>query len=142
MKDIEFREWDPARQKLTGHGLSYSKRIDTAGETLFMFEPSEDYSMWQDNERVLEQYAGMKDLEGNKIFEGDIVKKLDLIHSNGAPWLGVVEFNGGRFGLVELGDWIRGYHLDDFLASEEPIKGERLVIGNIHENPEVLGSES
>lgn len=142
MREIEFREWDPARQNLTGHGLSYSRRIDTNGKTLFMFEPSEPEIAREDGERVLEQYTGMKDLEGNKIFEGDIIKKLNLIHSDGRPWLGVVDFSGGRFGLVGLDNWVQGLRLGDFETSEEPIKGERLVIGNIHENPEVLNHES
>lgn len=80
MREIEFREWDPARQNLTGHGLSYSRRIDTNGETLFMFEPSETKIAWEDGERV------------------------------------------------------QGRRLGDFETSEEPIKGECLVIGNIHES--------
>lgn len=47
------------------------------------------------------QYTGLKDVNGRKIFEGDIVEGLFYY---GLRILGVVVFKGGAFGL----EWARG----------------------------------
>lgn len=72
------------------------------------------------------QYNGMKDKHGKKIFEGDIVI---LFETNS----GVVVYDDNSAGFAIPGD---GCGLCVSNANE------REVIGNIHDNPELMGGES
>lgn len=72
---------------------------------------------------VLLSYIGIKDLHGEKIFVGDIIKQ--------ANWIGIVKFNLGVF----------YYELSKPVNPMLYIKGATYwdtKIGNIYENPELL----
>ncbi len=97
-----------------------------------------DSGCWKPEEVIPEtvgQYTGLTDKNGKKIFEGDIVKGLFVFGEISS----VVIFKYGSFGIEWNIDEIKV--LDPFLGLRN-IECE--VIGNIHDNPELLkgGDES
>ena len=75
------------------------------------------------------QYTGMKDKKGTKIYEGDIIK-LDSFN----PPLFVVDFVEGAFCLKQ-DDY--GYYTDIHYVQHAGIN-QAEIIGNIHDNPELI----
>ena len=81
------------------------------------------------------QYTGLTDKNGTKIFEGDII-------AGAVRWLerrknGVVAFRDGSYGLI----WYRG-DVEQFNAFTSMCNIEYEIIGNIHDNPELLKGET
>ena len=150
MRDIQFREWDQAREDMMpGHGMSYSIRKDSDDEVSFVFAHYESDESWEDNHRVLEQYTGVDDANNIPIYEGDIIRGLFTadegltLDGDRIPYFGQVEWcsqsnclgwyvesqDGGMFELEQCHAKI----------SLDNITGE--VVGNIHENPELLEAD-
>ena len=75
------------------------------------------------------QYTGLTDKNGKKIFEGDIVKCKDYLETKSFEFefQGYVDFKNGSFVIV--GGFMTHYRWLDY---------EVEVIGNIHDNPELL----
>ena len=71
------------------------------------------------------QFTGLNDKDGKEIYEGDVVR-----------WMGYDD--EVIFELVEYGDGC--FHLDDYaiLNCEEIKTNNLIVVGNIHDNPELI----
>lgn len=91
------------------------------------------------------QYTGLKDKNGNKIFEGDIV--VIRYKSGEICSIGDVQFDCGVFGAEwvchkasrsMVGGWGQLHNLRRF---DDEIIEHIEVIGNIHDNPELLKGE-
>ena len=82
--------------------------------------------------KTIGQFVGLTDRNGNKIFEGDIIKIPEDYDEFGhnAGEIYEVYFCCGGFRLKPKYSKARGYWLED----DETVE----VIGNIHDNPELL----
>ncbi|MDY2511617.1 YopX family protein [Weissella confusa] len=121
-RELKLREWDEDRGS-----LSYGRREDFDDMVGFRFDHSES------GERVLEQYTGLVDVNGTEIYEGDIVRMHVIILSPDdkigvvkySPQYGYsIHFTSGRMARQEY--WATG--------DKHTIE----IIGNIHENAELL----
>lgn len=105
----------------------------------FIMLKSEKGASYEVNADTVGQYTSLTDKNGTKIFEGDILAFDDTDGGKGfyeAFWDG----NSGNFAIAENGN--RNY-VDDFELFErnEWFKWFT-VIGNIYDNPELLGDEN
>lgn len=118
MREIKFRVWSESEQRYI-YGLS---------RYLFGSDDNEKCTLYipQDFKAIFEQYAGLKDKNGKEIYEGDILKFEDSIFEVG--WFS----KGARFGFCPIKNCNIGMGFS--LNRTE-------VIGNIHENAELLKKE-
>ena len=121
MREILFRgkvfndEWEYGVPVFSGlnNELAFMKQMH-----------SHDYQV---NPETVGQYTGLTDKNGKKIFEGDIVKCKDYLEAKPFEFQGYIDFKNGSYVIV--GDFMTHYRWLDY---------EVEVIGNIHDNPELL----
>lgn len=128
MREIKFRAWEK-RERRYYAVTNLNFPVSQVEEEMGIVAMSHHETIYGEN-LVLEQYTGLKDVNGELIYEGDIVRVWD----NGT---GFVTFKNGSF-IVDLG-------LDDnsSLSSEAyPLltwnSGDYEIVGNIHKNPDLL----
>lgn len=83
------------------------------------------------------QYTGLKDKNGQRIFEGDIVQPVlpDSVSQRGFVWPKMpVVFRNATFGLLNHRD-----EVTPFASFAPTVTFE--VMGNIHDNPDLLKEE-
>ena len=132
MRDIQFRAWDVDKKRYwESAGFCDSDCGRTVIQEALMVGGGERLSTWdgQKTRMILEQYVGVKDKNGRKIFEGDLVKATIEQILDDVKVTGVVEIEDGNATLV-----IDKYGCSVLLSILEEFE----VIGNIHQNPELL----
>ncbi|MFJ7951555.1 YopX family protein [Lysinibacillus sp. NPDC096418] len=130
MREIKFRAWDEI-----GKWMGNVTSIDFDERTIFMTTRcSDDENCFELDKTPVMQSTGLKDKNDKEIYEGDIVKKVEAIpFIDTSDIVGVVKFVDGSF-LLEYERW--GEKLGCYLFSETD---EHEILGNVHENPELLG---
>ena len=83
---------------------------------------------WKVIPETIGQYTGLADKNGVKIFEGDIVRAFTRFSE---IYVSPVTYHDGTF-------WLKNWSWTKFLFKFEKIE----VIGNIHDNPEILKTPS
>lgn len=130
MDRFKFRVWDIKQQK---YRQRTHHEADTcinclSGKVLFG-EGIEIYGEEDDKDVTLEQCTGLEDKNGKLIYEKDLVTKGDDIYE--------VNWCHQKQGYV-----FRNLNcIDDVLESLDITINEWEVIGNIHENADLLGEE-
>jgi uncharacterized phage protein (TIGR01671 family) len=130
MRELKFRAWIISEKKLAKvHSLHLNKKS-------IIISYSTDYGAGGNrsvtsDDYILEQYTGMRDCYGKEIYEGDIVK---VIRNNE----GESDYFTTDIETVLEPSWME---LEPIYSGGEDTWWEiesLEVIGNIHENPELL----
>ncbi|MHB0944602.1 YopX family protein [Paenibacillus sp. ALE1] len=131
MRDIKFRVWDKDFKNMHVCGedvhdsIIFTDNNQTSYYNLQNGDGSGEYGAY-----VLMQYTGITDKSGEEIYEDDICTAQEMIFPLSGTRTGVVKFIEGSYVLEDL-DGKDGV----YLFSES---AEITVIGNIHDNPELL----
>lgn len=145
MQDISsFRIWDKVEKKyLICNDPDYVDYAITPNGTIILI--AEDYSYCRHiyldkNWYIIEKCTGLKDKNGKLIFEGDIVEVTNLTKTYSLKTPVIWEANIGAFMVWGNKEKTYGNYIGALMEKDEdgivPYTVE--VIGNIHENPELL----
>lgn len=129
MRPIKFRFWDEDKKQMFG---VIAIPNSFKGETKPLVVDIDDDGIYRPEKSVLEQYTDLTDKNGVEIYEGDIVHGYDQEPDRGDGYIGssVIEVVNFKHGAFWIGDsWYK------VTVMTPPIVE---VIGNIHENPELL----
>ena len=121
---LKFRAWDNKQKKML-YGVSIGT-IKVWDENAPLISHEFSYS----EDCIFEQYTGLTDKNGKEIYEGDIVtlngEWEEIEHDD----CSIVTFENGCFRVGDGYENEAGSYLSDWR-----------IIGNIHENPELVGGE-
>jgi len=127
MREILFR----GRCEASGEWLEgdlVNNAYDGSGMTMRMGIQKPGYYPRKVITETVGQFTGLKDKDDKRIFEGDV-----LVTLWGDECNGVVEYSG-TYGMYEYVCKSRNFKYD-FVSTQSD---EYKIIGNIHENPELI----
>ena len=122
MRQFKFRAWSNEHNRYCDFVT-----LDEDGRWIGWIKGSGVYLTTADI--ILEQYTGLKDKNGKKIYLGDIVSE-----HNGDIVGEIIQKPTGEYCIA----WVGIYGGSSVLYNETSMCE---VIGNIHENPELLGGK-
>lgn len=138
-RKIKFRAWKMRNGKMRRYvctPFSFMKYAQThIDEPVMRYSDVNDIRDFMPDADIIEQYTGLKDKNGKKIYEGDIVFFFTE-HFDKAT--GGFDGEDEHNAIVEWFD--NGFAFMDKVPYDPNIECE--VIGNIHENPELLGGQN
>ena len=128
MRTIKFRIWDKSIKKWM-FGYEILGGFSLIGEITLMGELSRiSLKKLSNDDYAVMQYTGLKDKNGKEIYEGDVLE-ID----NDSPPLVVGWGNKFASFVLDKYGWASSHYFMEGCDNKDS-----QVIGNIHENPELL----
>ncbi len=127
MREIKFRAWSKLLNKMLSH-----EDLNKTLKNLTKIEYIAGIFLPLNSDVEVMQYIGLKDSNKNEIYEGDIVKIEDYF---GEDIIGRVIYDEATAGYV----FHKGNERNYFQMTLDLESYVYYVIGNIYENPELLG---
>jgi len=131
-REIKFRAWDKKKSKMFNDVIVTNNMFYVPKNLLVDF--SNTYAMVN---CILMQYTGLNDKNGTEIYEGDILQEVvpnyDACSCDGCT----CEQNYYHNNEVKF-DTLKGFYMDLNHYIKEEDFTRREIIGNIHENPELI----
>lgn len=127
---IEYRVWD-----VEGKRWLPSWQIHIEGDgSIHKHVGGDEYHEVREEFYTIQQFTGLLDIDGNKIFEGDIVEAVssDNKYLSNVKW----DQNDGRWGFISIKTKSMTFHYDLGYGCSK-----WRVVGNILENPELVNSK-
>lgn len=125
MREIKFRAWNVQGNEFANPN---DLAINLNGKLVTESEWDGEIVEYENHPFVFEQFTGLHDKNGKEIYEGDIVCDKDG-HIGEVEYISehaafvIREINPHRYNFINCGN-------QQFISTE--------IIGNIHENPELL----
>lgn len=127
MRELKFRAWANGYEKWC-HSIEY------LGDGLWLGYIDDGIGELSTTDVIVEQYIGLKDKNSKEIYEGDIVSYLksnyEIYFDKVQGWRGI---RRGSHSIIPIGETVYNMTINQV--------GKPEVIGNIHENPELLSKE-
>jgi len=127
MRELKFRAWDKVEEKMLFDADPFAIHVSGSNEPLLA-------ETHRNEDCIFEQYTGLKDKNGKEIYEGDI---LGGIWEDGyiayCDKCKQFQYHCNGVGCMACSGDVQWYELVDDRELE--------VIGNIHENPELVKEE-
>lgn len=124
-REIKFRAWD---SEIREYRKSGQIQLSSEGRPFILVPLNSALKVQVIDNIIIEFFTGLKDMDGQEIYEGDIVE-FDQKEWGSDNNKFVVEWDKENAGWSFGGGTTSDMHW-------------RVVIGNIHENPELLNPES
>lgn len=145
MREIKFRIWDIDEKKFIVNEIDrlgcgdtkkcMSERVDFENNSV---------EINADERYIFSEYTGLEDKNGKEIYEGDIIKFEDCSIDGTKEFynIGVIEREGKRDELV-ISQLLfeKTYFTENYMDFIDQTFEVCEVIGNIYENPELLGEQ-
>ena len=130
---IKFRTWNSVTKEME-QVIQINLKNHYVQTTFNKFR----YSYGQPDDVIVEQYTGLKDKNGKEIYEGDILAWHSNIYRK-HDWVGLVLYRGAGFAVQESDKSYSSPEWLDCACRKDANIIE--VIGNIHENPDLLEAD-
>ena len=123
MREIKFRGYNGEKWLFGNLDIDYKAKHACISDNRFWRHPVRFDTVGQ--------FTGLCDCKGQNIYEGDVVAFGDFFREHDVEneyWHGVVKWDPERARFV----------LDELDFDEDVCNDELLVIGNVHDNPQLL----
>lgn len=128
MREIKFRAWDEREEDCYGQAVTPKYIYDIQNT----YDNEQGYSFEEVLETdglIIEQFTGLHDKNGKEIYEGDVVR-ITAFEDDGDIFIHRIYWNDASASFKTYG------RTDGWDMTVTPESTE--IIGNIHENPELL----